>query len=46
MMTVFDASLDALRPLILVGKWLWALLTLARSGGIDRTHEMLRTASK
>jgi len=35
-MRVFDASLDTLRPPILVAKWLWALLTLARGGGIGR----------
>ena len=42
-MRVFDASLDTLRAPILVGKWLWALLTLARGGGIDLSNKQEAT---
>jgi len=38
-MRVFDGSLNTLRGPILVGKWLYALLTLARVGGIGRRSE-------
>jgi hypothetical protein len=39
-MRVFDASLDTLRAPIPVAKWLWALLTLARVGGIGLRIEL------
>ena len=40
-MRVFEALLDTLRAPILVGKWLWALLTLARVGDIGLRIELL-----